>query len=216
MSVSVDSSALRMQKYRLQRIKVLETIVEPSVKNIATILDTMLDGHDYVLVPNAVSNKVRESMIKLTGEVLPINFNANQTSKRSMQAVENPDYCISDILKSIRIVFEGCTAIIVKLLKSKAGDPEQATHTDFCLTEATPSSKRLREFHYSGVISIMDNTKLLIGESRDVVDIPLHSMIFFRGDLQHAGAGYPARNSRIFVSASSKPFPATEDVFFYL
>jgi hypothetical protein len=55
-----------------------------------------------------------------------------------MQAVENPDDCISDI--------EGCTAIIFKLLKSKAGDPEQTTHTDFCPTEVTPSSKRFRDF----------------------------------------------------------------------
>ena len=72
------------------------------------------------------------SLIKLTGEVLPINSTANQKSKRSMQALENPGDCISDILKAIRIVFEGCRAITVKLLKSKAGDPEQTTHTNFC------------------------------------------------------------------------------------
>jgi hypothetical protein len=38
------------------------------------ILDTMKDGHDYVHVPNAISDTAREPKIKLTGEVLPNNF----------------------------------------------------------------------------------------------------------------------------------------------
>ena len=97
---------MRMQNYRLKRIEVLETIIELSVKNIATILYTMKDGHDYVLVPNAMSDTVREPMIKLMGEVLPINSTANQKSKRSMQTLENPDDCISDILKQSVLISE--------------------------------------------------------------------------------------------------------------
>ena len=67
-------------------------------------------------------------------------------------------------------------------------------------------------FQYSALISLQADKKLLIGEDRVEVDIPPFSMLFFRGDMCHAGAGYKRSNSRLFISESSLPFPATEDV----
>ena len=66
--------------------------------------------------------------------------------------------------------------------------------------------------HYSALISLEENTTLLVGKGRKTASIPLHSMIFFRGDMTHAGAGYTEENSRLFISVSSAAFPATEDV----
>jgi hypothetical protein len=85
-------------------------------------------------------------------------------------------------------------------------------------TSATPPDMKIRianlqEFHYlAAVISIEENPRSLVGKSRSSVDIPLHWIIFFRGDMLHAGAGYITHNARLFLSVSSRPFPATNDV----
>jgi hypothetical protein len=100
----------------------------------------------------------------------------------------------------------------LKVLKSQAGDTPQTTHTDYVPPDMKIRIANLQEFHYSAVISIEENTRLLVGKSRSSVDIPLHGMIFFRGDMLHAGAGYITHNSRLFMSVSSRPFPATNDV----
>jgi hypothetical protein len=82
------------------------------------------------------------------------------------------------------------------------------THSDFVQARST-SVRTLSHFHYSATISLEDNTQLLVGKFR----IPLHAMLFFRGDMPHAGAGYPLRNSRLFFSASSDTFPVTDDLY---
>ena len=58
----------------------------------------------------------------------------------------------------------------------------------------------------------MTGTILLVGEGRKTVSIPLPSMLFFRGDITHAGAGYIVENARVFISVSSDAFPVTDDV----
>ena len=71
---------------------------------------------------------------------------------------------------------------------------------------------KVAAFHYSTLISLEADTKLLIGEDRVEVDIPPFSMMFLREDMCHTGAGYKRSNSRLFISASSLPFPVTENV----
>ena len=126
-----------------------------------------------------------------------------------MQKLKNPEDILSDVLEAIRIVFSECHNIVVKLLKSEQGDTQQTSHSDY-----VPEFKSLRslsQFHYSAIISIVENTKLIVGES-EVVKIPLHSMLFFRGDVAHARAGYEFGNTRLFLSASLDTFPTTDDV----
>jgi hypothetical protein len=95
----------------------------------------------------------------------------------------------------------------LKLLKSQGGDTPQTTHTDYVPPDMKMCIANLQEFHYSAVISTEENIKILFGKSRSSVDIPLHGMIFFRGDMLHACASYLTDSSRLFMS-----FPATNDV----
>ena len=43
-----------------------------------------------------------------------------------------------------------------------------------------------------------------VGTARNIVDILLHSMLFSREDILHAGFGYITANNRSFLSMSSK------------
>ena len=68
----------------------------------------------------------------------------------------------------------------------------------------------------SGLISFQKNTRLLCHEENTEVDIPLHSMLLYRGDFSHAGAAYNKKNCRLFISLSSELYPQTEDVLLHL
>lgn len=129
-----------------------------------------------------------------------------------MRTIRDPESFLPDVLRAVKIVFAKCDIIVAKLLISTDGDEEQLTHLDF-EREETNYVTMLSEFHYSAIISIEENTRLLVGESRKSVDIPLYSMLLFRGDMPHAGAGYSKKNQRLFLSVSSNKFPVTDDVF---
>jgi hypothetical protein len=58
------------------------------------------------------------------------------------------------------------------------------------------------------------NTHLLISINRARVDIPIGSMIVFRGDMPHEGGGYQTPNAQIFISLSSDRYPLS--TAFYL
>jgi hypothetical protein len=72
----------------------------------------------------------------------------------------------------------------------------------------------LDSYHYSVVIALQADTHLLTGTERKRIDIPINSMIMFRGDFPHAGGGYAVNNTRIFISVSSPFFPESDSVFF--
>ena len=58
----------------------------------------------------------------------------------------------------------------------------------------------------------MENTFLYVGSLDEKVHIPKSSMLFFRGDMVHAGSDYQIENYRLFISASSIDYPSTLDV----
>jgi hypothetical protein len=204
----------RTQRSRSGRQDAIEGIQNENVKRMATVLDRMKDSRKYVIVANAVASTLKLEDFKLTGVAEPINFsNTIPPFLRTMQPLEDPSLHLSDVLEAIRSVFSGCCNITVKLLNSKAGDKAQDNHTDY-VPEAVKPIKSLSAFHYSALISLEENTTLLVGRGRKTVSIPLHSMIFFRGDMPHAGAGYTEENSRLFISASSDLFPVTDDIAF--
>jgi hypothetical protein len=210
---SVLESKLRMQNYREGRKLAILGITNENVRRIATSLDLIKDNKKYVIVQNVVPTSLKISDIALKGKAEPITFtNSEPPYTRTMQPLKNPELVLSDVLEAIRVVFSECIHIVVKKLKSKAGDVEQITHIDFVQKDHT-TVHALSHFHYSAIISLEENTELLVSKLRIPVSVPLHSMLFFRGDMPHAGAGYPLGNSRLFLSASSDTFPATEDVF---
>ena len=206
-------AADRIHKYRLERRRGLDDLGNESVRRIAIELDYIKDDQDYVIVDNVLPPSFDMSMIAVLGEVMPITFtNSEPPYTRTMQAIDNPHAYLSDVFSALKHVFSGCVHIVVKLLKSVPGDPEQLTHVDFD-TILEPSFMKLSEFNYSAIISLEDNTRLLVGDNKKSISIPIHSMILFRGNMPHAGAKYSTYNTRIFISASCEKFPVTDDVF---
>lgn len=205
-----NRSCERMRKYRKDRKTTLNGIANPRVKRIAGYLDQLKDNKEYVIVPEVLSTGHIKGKLKSQ----PITFSGTEPPyTRSMQQVnKDGEVVVQDILDAIKIIFPSSPNILVKILRSKAGDPAQLTHTDYVSHETYTPLHNLKQFHYSAVISIQADTRLLIGVSRKEIDIPLHSMIFFRGDMFHAGAAYSTSHSRLFVSVSSVSFPATENV----
>ena len=209
-------TAVRMSRMRASRKSVVNAIESSNVRRLAARLDFVRGGHKYIVVQDAISKTTTLASIITKGKVEPITFSCTPPYLRTMRNVTNSVDIMPDLLAAIKIIFPDCSTIKVKLLHSKAGDTAQLTHTDYVPSDREPSSLVLKKFHYSAVISIEENTELLVGEAREVVKIPLHSMLFFRGDMLHAGAGYEAENSRIFISVASSFFPATQDVSLHL
>lgn len=205
---------LRMKKSRDARKLMLDGIEDANVKRLATAFDSLKTNRKWVLVNNVLPDTFSNSNIKLKGRAMPINFGKTKVaSTRTMQEVKNPEDILTDIMSALQHVFPECVHVAIKLLKSRAGDLSQSTHLDH--QNHLPLPSKLSEFHYSAIISIEDSTSILVGKTDNQVsyDIPKYSMFLFRGDLPHAGAGYPSGNSRLFISISSDKFKVTDDVF---
>jgi hypothetical protein len=126
-----------------------------------------------------------------------------------MQPIKDPGAIVGNVIAAIKIVLPQCTYVVVKMLKSEAGDTVQIAHTGYVPDAIPKPVTHLKAFHYSAM------TRLLINKSRDEITIPLHAMVFFRGDMLHAGAKYNFKNSRHFISASTATFPASDDFQLY-
>lgn len=198
-----------------RRIKdALADIADEAVKNIATqMAEIQKKGLDYIVINNVVEHLVAKD-IKLIGLKEPINFN-NKGAKvtRTMQLVDRPERYIPHVLAALQHTFTGCKTQIVKIISSTAKDPAQPTHTDFDTRHILTRVSSLKQFHFSAIIAIEPNTHLLIGIDRKRVEIPVQSMLLFRGDLPHAGGQYIKANSRIFVSFSSEFYPLSNAVY---
>ena len=208
-------SAIRMHTYRLKRANRLRVITDTEIQRIAICLDAIKSSQEYVIIPNVISSSISIADITLSGYSHAIAFsNDKRPYLRWMQSIKKADYLLS-VIGAIKHVFPMCDHIVMKLLTSLAGNKEQDLHADFVPNETTNAIRTLEEFHYSAIISIQEDTKLIVGEKKQIVDIPNHSMLFFRGDMVHAGAGYDKVNNRIFLSISSKSFPESDNVFIH-
>lgn len=160
------------------------------------------------MVPNTVSDKLTFQSIKPQGRAAKIIFSGEtRPDKRLQQNVSNTELIIPEVMEAIKMVFPVCKSINGKILRSMAGDVPQALHRDHAPTASTKAIKSLSSYHYSAVISFEDDTRLIIGEKE--IDIQRFSMLFYRGDMDHAGAGYTKCNGRLFLSISSKSFPVS-------
>lgn len=213
MDASRTKSRSRMQKHRVHRKAALDDIKEANVRRIAVLLDKIKSNKKYVIVPAAISAEIALADIELMGAEKPITFSDEGTpSKRTMQLIRNPQEILGDLWAAINAVFPACSEIEVKMLKSEAGDTQQLIHTDYAPEGIATPIRHLSGFLYSAVISLEKNTKLLVGECLKEIKIPMHSMIFFRGDMLHAGAAYSVPNCRLYLTASSESFPSSENV----
>jgi hypothetical protein len=129
-----------------------------------------------------------------------------------MQALTNAKDSMPKTLEALKTVFPDCTEMAVKIMRSVGDDTQESIHNDFTPTVTTKRMQNLKGFHYSGIISLRNDTKLIVGEENEPIDIPRASMLFFRGDIPHADASYNESNERIFLSISSHAFPVSEGV----
>jgi hypothetical protein len=134
---------------------------------------------------------------------------------RTMQEIaEQSKPLFENVINALKFVFPGCTQRRLKVIKSLANDTPQLTHTDFDVSLINKRVFSLDSYHYSVVIALQADTHLLTGTERKRIDIPINSMIMFRGDFPHAGGGYAVDNTRIFISVSSPFFTESDSVFF--
>jgi hypothetical protein len=66
----------------------------------------------------------------------------------------------------------------------------------------------------SVIIALQDEIHLLTGTERKRQNVPLNSIMIFRGDFPHAGGGYTVYNTRIFIPVSSVFYPSSDSVYF--
>ena len=209
---SIRQSGQRMQHYRKGRKDDLNLITEPNVTRIATILDTIKNDNEYVIVQNAIKGPINTDNFIEIGNAEAISFSGQKGPyKRWMQDIEQPEF-LADVRSAIQHVFPKCIHYNVKCLTSYSGDIAQDLHQDFVPDDSTCVMHDLKVFHFSAIVSIQNGTKLIIGSEKEIVPIPLYSMLLFRGDMTHAGAGYDEENSRIFISVSSELFPQRDGV----
>ena len=209
----ISESVQRKRASRKRRKADLESILDEKIKSISTNLDAIKSNQHYVVIPNIISDILTIDDIDLCGEIEPINFtNVTGPVTRTMQAITNAKDFMPETIGALKRVFPECTEMEFKLITSVAGDTQQRLHEDFTPTAFTKRMQNLKGFHYTGIISLQNNTKLIVGEDKELVNIPRSSMLFFRGDMSHAGASYNELNERIFMSISSPAFPVSEDV----
>ena len=189
-------------------------IEDEQIRKLVQQLSVIKESVQHYLIIQDVIEKIEPKDIKRRGNKDPITFTDPKAPKtRSMQFVNKPDRYIPHILIALKQTFPGCKKVMVKIISSTANDPPQLTHTDFDLNLIHKRVSSLEHFHYSALIALENDTHLLIGIERKRVDIPIGSMLIFRGDMPHAGGGYKTANERLFISLSSAFYPATSDVF---
>jgi hypothetical protein len=209
---------LHKRSSRQKNKDALADIADVAVRNIATRMAEIREkGLNYIVINSVVEHLVAKDIGRL-GPKEPINFTDESHNKsvnvtRSMQLVDRPERYIPQVLDALKHTFTGCKTQIVKIITSTAKDPAQLTHTDFDTRHIHTRVSSLKHFHYSAIIAIEPNTHLLIGKERKRVEIPVQSMLLFRGDLPHAGGAYIKANSRIFVSISSEFYPLSNAVY---
>ena len=210
----IDQDRKRRIRYVASRAATLAAIPVANVRRIAEQLDKIKSDQEYVIIGNVIEDTLDLLDVVTEGDIEPITFSEEAGPPlRTMQKVSNERDIIGDVLEAIEIVFPGCKTIGVKLLRSEKGNLAQKLHTDH--VPDPKSSKRLKDlkvFHYSALIALMENTFLYVGSLDEKVRIPKSSMLFFRGDMVHAGSDFQIENYRLFISASSIDYPSTLDV----
>ena len=189
---------------------------DPLVKRIAAALLTFRDSRSpskYTIIENVIDS-FTPSTLTHGGKAELISFEgAPPSTTRTQRVINNGQVILGAVLNAFKLVFPGCSEVAVKLLQSLSGDQEQLTHTDFDYSSIHSRVRSLKAFHYSALVGIETGSFLLIGVEREIVKVPLHGMLFWRGDCPHAGGGYVNKNCRIFVSISCSLCPVTSSVY---
>ena len=209
------NNAFRVKAHADEWRKIFQ-IVDPEIKLIATALLRFRDNKrvkNYLIV-NDVINSLTIPKITYDGIAENINFGSSkELTKRTQRNTKNASAVIGKVIDAMKLVFPGCTRTNVKMLHSSAHDIAQDTHTDYNYGAILERVRSFKDYHYSAIIAIEEGSHLLVGKERVKIVIPKNSMLFWRGDLPHAGGGYEKPNKRIFVSISSRLCPVSDSVY---
>lgn len=181
---TTEKARLRMTVHRVTKKQLIEDVTDHEVKRIAEQMAKLkIKSRAYVIIDDVIETLDPEE-ITVSGSVQPIDFtNIKDPVKRTMQEIaDESKYLFANITNALRIVFPGCTHHKLKVIKSLATDLPQLTHTDLDVSLINKRVFSLESFHYSVIIALQADTHLLNGTERMRQNIPINSMIMFRGD----------------------------------
>ena len=183
--------------------------VKAIMKHINAFIDEELK---YAIIPDVVNipslPSVDDDIYSVGSQWNHVNFTPN--SKRYMRLVRGNNHpSCSDLLAAINNIFYDSN-IHLKVIQSLARDVAQLEHTDIIHPYVEFIPKNRRKYHYSCIVPICHNTQLIV--ENVLIDIPLGSMIMFRGDTSHAGAAFRRKNHRFFISIAHELFPVHKSV----
>jgi hypothetical protein len=129
-----------------------------------------------------------------------------------------PDSSLPSLTQFLNVLFlwHGADSLLKILeLRSKAGCIEQSQHEDSPEMQKDRANgqwaRKASDLQYSLLISIMPGTKW-VNHRGDTIDIPVGSLLIWRGDYSHAGAAYAEFNARLFICIGSLKYPPSDDV----
>ena len=190
-----------------------KTAKNGNVLKIAAQINAFIDAElPYSIIDDVVNvslfPEVNDEIYSTLSTWNNVNFTPN--SKRYMRHVSrNCHPSCNDLLSAIHDIFTD-SHIHLKVIYSLPGDVAQLQHTDMLdkYTQTTPQDRR--KYHYSIIVAVCKNTKLIF--EKVLIDIPVGSMIIFRGDTPHAGAAYKNYNHRFFISIAHPLYPVHKAV----
>lgn len=197
-----------MRLSRKRRIDVVDSIDEGPVSRIAKAISRMFKGDEFVIIHDVIPNAPVYNDNDFANDENRIIFSKKST-QRYIRRFKCPENFVPDVISAVNLVFSQTKIITLDLITSRNNDKPQTSHTDLV---SHPRVIDLARYHYSAVIAMSDDTKILITEARISTNIPKFGMILFRGSFLHAGAGYTHENSRLFLSISSDLHPVSDSV----
>ena len=199
-----------MRNETLQHIRTDENDkVTAIMKHMNAFIDEELK---YAIIPDVVNIPllplVDDDIYSVGSQWNHVNFTPN--SKLYMRLVRGNNHpSCSDLLAAINNIFSDSN-IHLKVIQSLEEDVAQLEHTDIIHPYVEFISTNRRKYHYSSIVPICNNTQLIV--ENVLIDIPLGSMIMFRGDTSHAGAAFIRKNHRFFISIAHELFPVHKSV----
>lgn len=164
-------------------------------------------------------------------------FNNEQNDlKRSQMELDLDDPLAKEIINMTKLYYKKVATKNhffknMVVLKSEEGCKEQIPHTDYVLTEEFLNLKPselplamivpLQDKSYFNVWPEAINFKKNLNEKptkfkKKILELSKGDLVFFRGDLVHAGAYFPEKNYRIHCYIDSIYFKRKHDTTFYV
>lgn len=197
----------------IQKEKVPADTLSPQTQRIVNHINTFVnDSLEYAIIPDCVDitqlPSSTDDIYATNSKWNPIDF--TESSKRYMRKLFHDTHVsCHNLLAALKSTF--VTSVIdMQMILSEKGDKRQKLHYDLSNNLADIKPRNKRNYYYSVIVAICPNTRLYVG--KNLIKIPIGSMLIFRGDTLHAGAAYSSDNHRFFISIHHKLYPTFKTV----